>query len=169
MKIYAIIATILSTLFSLLPIYIAKTTDHGDELCDPELFYSGERVCALLWDRTLLFFALYFAVATIFFIALFLYWKLIMWALKTVATMKGYAIIATILSVLFGILPLYMAKISEMDNEICHREIWLETGKCAITLGRGLFTFSLYFAIAATFFIALALFWKLIMQMLGKQ
>ena len=34
MKIYAIIATVLSILFGLLPAYIAKTTDHGDELCD---------------------------------------------------------------------------------------------------------------------------------------
>ena len=50
MKVYTVIATILSTLFSLFPIYIAKTTDHGDELCDPDLFYSGERVCVLLWD-----------------------------------------------------------------------------------------------------------------------
>ena len=37
MKIYAIIATVLSILFGLLPAYIAKTTDHGDELCDPDL------------------------------------------------------------------------------------------------------------------------------------
>lgn len=79
MKVYTVIATILSTLFSLFPIYIAKTTDHGDELCDPDLFYSGERVCVLLWDRTLLIFSLYFATAAVFFIALALFWKLLMW------------------------------------------------------------------------------------------
>ena len=86
MKIYAIIATVLSILFGLLPAYIAKTTDHGDELCDPDLYYAAERTCALLWDRTLLFFVLYFAIAAAFFIALALFWKLLMWLWRRCST-----------------------------------------------------------------------------------
>ena len=35
MKVYAAVAVILSVLLGLLPAYIAKTTDLGDELCDP--------------------------------------------------------------------------------------------------------------------------------------
>lgn len=82
MKIYAITAILLSALFGLIPIYIGKTTDQGDELCDPELYYSGERLCVLLWDRALIFFAAYFALAVAFFIALFLLWKLFTWLLE---------------------------------------------------------------------------------------
>ncbi|WP_294926470.1 hypothetical protein [uncultured Paracoccus sp.] len=82
MKIYAFIATALSILFGFLPIYIAKTTYQGDELCDPDLYYSAESVCVLLWDRSLLFFSLYFAIAAVFFTALFLGCKFIMWLLK---------------------------------------------------------------------------------------
>lgn len=82
MKFYAIIATVLSALFGFLPIYIAKFTDQGDELCDPDLYYSAERICVLIWDQSVIFFSLYFAIAVAFFIALFLFWKLLMWLLK---------------------------------------------------------------------------------------
>lgn len=82
MKIYVIIATALSVLFGFLPIYIAKFTHQGDELCDPDLYYSAERVCVLMWDRSLIFFSLYFAIAVAFFIAMFLFWNLLMWLLK---------------------------------------------------------------------------------------
>ncbi|MDO5641325.1 MAG: hypothetical protein Q4G26_02900 [Paracoccus sp. (in: a-proteobacteria)] len=77
MKIYAIIAMVLSALFGLLPIFIGMSTDQGDEICDPEFYYSSERVCVLLWDRALIFFGLYFAVAAVFFIFLLLWWQTI--------------------------------------------------------------------------------------------
>lgn len=73
--------------------------------------------------------------------------------------MKAYVIIATALSALFGAMPLYLAKISGMDGEACDTEIWYEAGECVIKLGRGLFTFGLYFGIAIVFFIALAVAW----------
>ena len=77
MKIYVIIAIVISTFFGLLPIYIGTRFDQA-ELCDPELLYSAGRTCVPLWDRALIFFAAYFAVAATFFIALALFWKLIM-------------------------------------------------------------------------------------------
>ena len=80
--------------------------------------------------------------------------------------MKIYVILATILSVLFGVMPLYMAKISGIDGDACDAEIWHQGGGCVIHTGQGLFTFSLYFAIAVAFFIALFLFWKLLMWLL---
>lgn len=56
MRLYIIVASVLSGLFGLLPLYMAKYTNQGDELCAPELFYSGDRVCILLWDRSVIFF-----------------------------------------------------------------------------------------------------------------
>lgn len=70
MKIYVAFAAVLSVLIGLLPVLIAKTTDQGDELCDPDLFYAATRQCALLWDRALLAFGLYFAMSAAFFITL---------------------------------------------------------------------------------------------------
>ncbi|MDO5641324.1 MAG: hypothetical protein Q4G26_02895 [Paracoccus sp. (in: a-proteobacteria)] len=69
--------------------------------------------------------------------------------------MKIYIIIATILSTLFGIMPLYLGKISGMDAAACDTDTWFETGECVIFPGRGLLLFSYYFLIAAVFFTVL--------------
>ena len=75
MKVYAAVAVILSVLLGLLPAYIAKTTDLGDELCDPVFYYASGRTCILLWDRTLIFFVMYFSISMLFFIILALIWR----------------------------------------------------------------------------------------------
>lgn len=75
MKIYAAIVVILSAAFGLVPILFAKFTDQGDELCDPAYYYAPEPTCILVWDRALLAFALYFALAMLFFIVLWLVFR----------------------------------------------------------------------------------------------
>jgi len=77
MRLYFFIATVLSALFGMLPIYIAVTTDAGDEICDPELYYSADRKCSLLWDQALVYFAIYFGLSAFVFLAFFMIWKLI--------------------------------------------------------------------------------------------
>lgn len=83
MKTYIILATALSALFGLFPVYIAKTTDHGDELCEPAAYYSAERLCVLLWDRTVIFFGLYFAIAAVFFILIGAIWRIAGWSRRS--------------------------------------------------------------------------------------
>lgn len=82
--------------------------------------------------------------------------------------MRFYVIIATILSTLFGIMPLYLGKISGIDAEACDTNTWYETGECVIFLDRGLLIFAYYFAIAAVFFTALFLGYKFIMWLLKE-
>lgn len=71
--------------------------------------------------------------------------------------MKLYVIIVTILSTLFGIMPLYLGKISGIDAEACATDTWFETRECVIFLDRGLLIFVCYFALAAIFFTILFL------------
>ncbi len=75
MKIYAAIVVILCAAFGMVPILFAKFTDQGDELCDPGRYYASEPTCILLWDRALLAFALYFALAMLFFIVFWLVFR----------------------------------------------------------------------------------------------
>lgn len=76
------IAVVISTLFGLVPIAFAMLTDQGDELCDPDFYYSAEPTCVLLWNRALMAFGLYFGFAVLLFIALAVAWLVWSWVMN---------------------------------------------------------------------------------------
>lgn len=77
MNICALFALVISTIFGASHLLIAKTTDQGDELCDPDLFYASTRYCVLLWDRALMAFGVFFVIAAAAFVALALIWMVV--------------------------------------------------------------------------------------------
>jgi len=76
MKLFVPIALIVSIVVGMLPIFIAKTTDQGDEICDPEKFYAPVRECVVLWDRAFIYFIVYFLISVIFFCVVYLLLRL---------------------------------------------------------------------------------------------